>query len=51
MLNEIIKGTSIKLNTAFGDGHEIYSNDVEQGLSEPCFFIGVLKPELMPAGA
>ena len=48
MLNEIIKGISIKLNAAFGDGYEIYDKDVEQGLTEPCFFIDVLKPEISP---
>lgn len=48
MLNEIIKGISIKLNAAFGDGFKIYQNDVEQGLQEPCFFIRILKPELSP---
>lgn len=48
MLNEVIKGISRKLNAAFGDGYEIYENDVEQGLTEPCFFISILKPELSP---
>ena len=48
MLNEIIKGISMALNTAFGDGYEIYQNDVEQDLKEGCFFIQVLKPELSP---
>lgn len=48
MLNEIIKGISMELNTAFGDGYEIYQNDVEQDLKEGCFFIQVLKPELSP---
>ena len=48
MLNEIIKGISIALNTAFGDEYEIYQNDVEQDLGEGCFFIQVLKPELSP---
>ena len=48
MLNEIITGISQQLNTAFGDGYEIYKNDVEQGLNEPCFFISVIKPELSP---
>ncbi len=52
MLNEIIKGISMKLNAAFGDGYRIYANDVEQGLQEPCFFVAVLKPELthLPGG-
>lgn len=48
MLNEIIKGVSMKLNTSFGNGYKIYQNDVKQGLKEPCFFIAVLQPELSP---
>lgn len=36
------------LHAAFGDEYEIYQNDVEQGLNEPCFFIVVLKPEVSP---
>lgn len=48
MLNEIIKGVSMKLNTSFGDGYKIYQSDVKQGLKEPCFFIAVLQPELSP---
>lgn len=48
MLNEIISGISRALNETFGDGYEIYTDDVEQGLTEPCFFIDVLKPEQTP---
>lgn len=48
MVNEIIKGVSVKLNTTFGDHYKIYRNDVKQGLKQPCFFIAVLKPELSP---
>jgi len=48
MLNEIIAGISRKLNAAFGDEYEIYENDVEQGLTEPCFFISLLEPEASP---
>ncbi len=48
MLNEIIKGVSMKLNTAFGDDYKIYQDDVTQGLKQPCFFIAVLNPELAP---
>ena len=36
------------LNTAFGDGYEIFQNNIEQGLKEPCFFISILKPEIIP---
>ena len=48
MINEIIKGVSMKLNAAFGAGYKIYQNDVEQGFKEPCFFIAVLKPDIAP---
>lgn len=48
MVNEIIKGVSMKLNATFGDHYKIYRNDVKQGLKRPCFFIAVLKPELSP---
>ena len=48
MLNEIVKGIAVQLNAVFGDGFEIYQNNVEQGLKEPCFFIAVLQPELSP---
>lgn len=48
MLNEIIKGISMALNAAFGDGYKVYQNDVKQGLEEPCFLVAVLKPELSP---
>ena len=48
MINEIIKGVSMKLNATFGAGYKIYQNDVEQGLEEPGFFIQVLKPDISP---
>ena len=48
MINEIIKGVSMKLNATFGAGYKIYQNDVEQGFKEPCFFIAVLKPDISP---
>ena len=48
MINEIIKGVSMKLNATFGAGYKIYQNDVEQGFKEPCFFIAVLKPGISP---
>lgn len=48
MLNEIIKGVSMALNTTFGDNYRSYQNDVKQGLKPPCFFIAALKPSLSP---
>lgn len=48
MLNEIIKGVSMKLNTTFGNKYKIYQNDVRQGLKKPCFFLAVLNPTFTP---
>lgn len=42
MINDIINAISIRLYEVFGDGYEIYMNDVEQGLTEPCFLITVV---------
>ena len=39
MLVKTIESISIKLNQVFGDGYEIHTESVEQGLKEPCFFI------------
>nr|WP_237775067.1 hypothetical protein [Clostridioides difficile] len=44
MLNNIIDGISIKLDKSFGNEYTIYSEDVEQGINEPCFFIVPLNP-------
>jgi len=44
MINDLIDGISIKLDKAFGDSYKVYSEGVEQGLKEPCFFIAVLNP-------
>lgn len=40
MVEKIMKSISKALNRVFGDDFEIYfSKDVQQGLTEPCFFI------------
>lgn len=44
MINDLLKGIAVKLNALFGDGYEIYDNDVTQGLKEPCFFVAVVGP-------
>lgn len=47
MLNKIITGISQALDSEFNaDGNEytIYTENVEQGLETPCFFIFKLKP-------
>lgn len=45
MINSIIESTSISLNAEFGEGYTNYTESVEQGLTEPCFFIFCLNPE------
>lgn len=44
MINSIIEGISIAINTEFEDRYTIYTESVEQGLKEPCFFISCLNP-------
>lgn len=43
---KIIDGISEALNTEFGDEYDIYTEDIEQGLNEPCFSIVLLKPSV-----
>lgn len=42
MVNDIINGISIKLNSVYGDGYKIHTSKVSQGLKTPCFFIKLL---------
>ncbi|WP_070041166.1 phage tail terminator family protein [Robinsoniella peoriensis] len=42
MVNKIIEGISKRLNEVFGDGYDIYEEDVEQGLQNPYFLITIL---------
>lgn len=47
MINKIITGISQALDTEFNSESEeytIYTEGIEQGLDEPCFFIFSLKP-------
>lgn len=46
LINEILKGIAKALRDEFGESLNIYLNDVEQGLIEPCFFISVLNPDV-----
>lgn len=48
MLNDIVAGIALSIRGEFGTDSKIYMNDVEQGLSPPCFFVSALKPELSP---
>lgn len=44
MINSIIEAVSVALNGEFGDDYEIHMEEIEQGLTEPCFFIFCLNP-------
>jgi hypothetical protein len=44
MINKIIDAISISINSEFGDGYEIYTESIEQGLEEPCFSVFCLNP-------
>lgn len=46
MINEIIDGISVAINSEFGDPYEIYTESIEQGLVEPCFSIVCLNPTI-----
>lgn len=48
MYKDIVDGISIQLNKEFGDKYEIYTDDVKQGLQEPCFFIQLLPVNSKP---
>jgi len=42
MLNNLLDAIAIKLNLEFGDEFAIHTEQVKQGLKEPCFFIMLL---------
>jgi len=44
MIQTVIDGICLTLNTHFGDSYAIYTEDVSQGLTTPCFFIAALSP-------
>ncbi len=44
MINSIIESISISLNAEFGDDYTTYTESVEQGLNEPCFFVSCINP-------
>lgn len=45
MINSIIDAISIAINNRFGDDYEIYTEDIKQGLQEPCFSILCINPK------
>jgi len=43
-LNKIVAGAIAAIKAEFGTGYKIYSEEIEQGLKEPCFFVQLLNP-------
>lgn len=46
MLNNVTAGIAISIDKEFGDGYEIYTDELKQDLKEPCFFIMMLDPNI-----
>ena len=46
MINDIIKGVAKAIRNEFGENCRIYTDEVKQGLKEPCFFISTLNPQM-----
>lgn len=46
MINKIIDGISVAINSEFGDPHEIHTESVEQGLKGGSFSILCLNPSI-----
>lgn len=44
MLNDILDAVTRRLDALFGEGYEIYTDEVKQGLKEPCLFVQFLEP-------
>ncbi len=45
-VNTIVDGVSEAIHAEFGEGYEIYTEEVEQGLTPPCFSIAPIKPSI-----
>lgn len=44
MVSDVIAAVSTALYNEFGEKYRIYADNVEQGLTRPCFFINVVRP-------
>ena len=45
MINDIIDSMCRAIRQKFGSGYRIYTEQMKQGIEEPCFFISLLQPE------
>ena len=44
MINKILDGICEAISGEFGADYEIYTEEIKQGLKEPCFFVQCLNP-------
>lgn len=44
MVNKMVDGIVQAISSVYGEGYEIYTENVEQGLTEPCFLIECINP-------
>lgn len=48
MTNTIIDGVCKRLAEEFGEGYRVYTENVEQGFTEPCFFVSATSVQMTP---
>lgn len=48
MTNTIIDGVCKRLSDEFGEGYRVYTENVEQGFTEPCFFVSATSVQMTP---
>ncbi len=48
MLNALVDGIVAAIEAQYGDDYPIYREEVEQGLTEPCFSVRIIKPTIQP---
>lgn len=46
MIEKIIDGILAALSEEFGSGYTLYTEEVRQGLKEPCFFVTCISPNV-----
>jgi hypothetical protein len=48
LLNDVIDGIVGQLTATFGDNYRVYTEQVKQGLNEPCFIVSCVNPANTP---
>lgn len=48
MISKVLDGVCERLYESFGNEYQIYTEQVEQGFKEPCFFVSVISTKMTP---